>query len=376
MSALQRIGNGPGLVLILAAALLCGAAVRAQENGSAVAAASQPQPRILVLQLEDRTGDAELTRRVNEMLRGELVGLLGEQLAAPDPDAEAPVYQPCEGESALDCARKRAGVAAAGKVVGGIVTKDVERLSVEIWVFDFDHSDELRSMHDHLEADPSEWPIVLRELAVRLAAPQHHVGVLEVVDVQIFDRLLVDGAAIPIDVPTTRLTLDVGPHAVDLERAGKPLLNEVVEIAYDRVTRFPPGVAEQVAAASSLPAQEAPQTEGAQPTPEVEPPWLAYGALGVGAVGLAAAAGFLAHYFLYARPDVEWAAQQEELGSECRDGSADCWSRWSAQAETTAALDLVAGIGGGLIGLVAVGTGIWLLVDGGEIDAEVSAGGG
>jgi hypothetical protein len=191
---------------------------------------------------------------------------------------------------------------------------------------------------------------------VRAAAPEHYVGHLEVRELQVFDRLLINGLEVPVEVPTTRVTLPVGSHLIELERVGTQALREVIEIGFEQEVRLP--------AADS---GETHATGGAGTRPagangdDALALWLGYGAIGVGVAALAVGAGFLGSYLLFTAPQHEFAAQQRDENAGCLGSEDDCWELRAAELETSAGLQLGLAATGLAIGLTALAGGGWLL---------------
>ncbi|MFH1811653.1 MAG: hypothetical protein ABIJ09_23135 [Pseudomonadota bacterium] len=189
------------------------------------------EERVLVLGLVDSGVGEDATRRITSVLRTEVASVVaGRYVEAKG----ALASESCPLENLTSCAASKGRLARAGLVVVGTVAALADVQLVDLRVIDVVGGVETGRLQSALGGTAEENRRVLRELSVRLLAPQAYVGSLAVENLAAGDQLVVDGAEVQTEVPTTRVTLPVGQHAIEVLNNEDIRLSEIVDIAFDR----------------------------------------------------------------------------------------------------------------------------------------------
>lgn len=235
-----------------------------------------------------------------------------------------------------------------------------------VMVIDFSEGDaitlRLLNTHNGLElsratsADKSQQS--LGAAGIKTLAAAGATGELVISDVQIFDKLRIDGHEHPVEADQTTVSLSVGQHSLELVRVGASTLRRIVMVPYAAQLR--------ISAQELAPGDEKPPAAKAKPTPDIgsvtqTPSPVALGLIGGGALGLALAAGLGGHLAIYALPQLNWLQTQQDAGVGCSASGPNCWTEQVDAAQINASFETSAAVLIGLAGLAAVATGGWLL---------------
>jgi hypothetical protein len=174
-----------------------------------------------------------LRAQLEVVLGGRLVTLAEVEALKQDPDAAGSVA--CVEQ--LACAADLGGRLGVGRVLAGSVRAGVDLNAVELWLVDVLQQREAGRVYGVLPQDDRAWGSALRELSVRLVAPEQYMGVLVVNGVEPVVELFIDSQREVMDRSTrvARLPLPVGKHAVEARRGGAVVVNEVVDIRFEEI---------------------------------------------------------------------------------------------------------------------------------------------
>jgi hypothetical protein len=305
---------------------------------SRVLAQDAPAQRVWVLDLQADEAGVETGQHLAALLREELASALldhsvnGASGGCGEPDL-------------LTCARWLGAPENITLVVGGSLRQDVEGLDVELWVVDNPSTGPRRELLQRLQRNPATWRQGMRELGVRAVAPDRFTGFVEIGGLQVFDRLTVDGAVTPHEVPLTRLTLPVGSHSVEVMRTGEGVYSEVVEVGFEQTLR--PALGDAAAAQ----AVDGGASGAGAIAGEAGVPWLGMGLAAGGIALVAVATGLVVHGLLALQPELAFAqamVDDDALSPEDR-------SLWSEHAADMSGLLAAEMAGAGIAGLLGLG---------------------
>ncbi|MBI5495269.1 MAG: hypothetical protein HY904_09570 [Deltaproteobacteria bacterium] len=220
-----------------------------------------PGPRTALWPLKADGVSDDTAYQVGGTLRKEMDALLPGRTATQD-EVEAARARP-DAQPVLGCLEEVRCTVALAKAAGvpqllaGVVRNQGDQRAVELWLVDAVAGRELGRATAVLPAKPGpETASALRELCARLLAPELHVGTLVLNGLDTTTDVLVDGDK-RVDKstaqPSVRLPLRVGKHAVDIQRFGKPVMTEMVDIRFEESVVLmtpPPGVVAEVGPAA------------------------------------------------------------------------------------------------------------------------------
>jgi len=206
--------------------------------GPARAQAAATSERVFVLDLVDNGVGKDAARRVTEVLRNELAAVTGDRMVKPSAVA-AIIARPevaeqvrCQRETYVDCAVAVGQKIPVNFVVAGVVAALGDAQLVDLRLIDVRAHTETNRLQTPLTGDAEKDRAALRELGVRLVAPDSWTGTLEINGLVNGDKVIVDGSPMATRPPKARLDVAVGSHAVLVSRDNKALLTQVVEIKY------------------------------------------------------------------------------------------------------------------------------------------------
>lgn len=203
-----------------------------------VPAAIGSTDRVFVLDLVDSGVGKDTAKKVTDVLRTELAAVTGDRVVRPSAVA-AIITRPevaeqvrCPRETYVECAAAVGQKISVNFVIAGVVAALGDAQLVDLRLVDVRARAEINRLQTPLTGNAERDRSALRELGVRLVAPDSWVGTLELNGLEPGDQVMVDGTQMAASPPRAKLDLAVGSHAVSVSRGDKSLLTQVVEIKY------------------------------------------------------------------------------------------------------------------------------------------------
>ncbi|MEW5848770.1 MAG: hypothetical protein AB2A00_08145 [Myxococcota bacterium] len=199
----------------------------------------------------------ELANEVGNTLRVQLETALGPRLVS-NSDVDA-----ARQEAGPECANQNRCLAdagrklQAGRVLAGTLRTVGTETGLELRLVDVEAVRELGRVSGLLSANSRQRELELREVVVRLATPEKHVGTLVLNAYEPTAEVTVDGQRQSVSSGTTslRVPLRVGKHNLEVTRGGKPVMTEVLDIRFEEimVLQIPPPGTSLVSTSSNQP---------------------------------------------------------------------------------------------------------------------------
>lgn len=219
-----------------------------------------PPDRVLLWPPSSAGVDPAQVERVSAALRTQLDGLVGARLIVGDVQA---ARQSPELSSYLACIEEVRCLASLGHalqarwVLTGAVRAGTDSLGMELRMVDSEEQREVGRAFGRLPGRDAELAVTLRELAVRLVAPENYLGTLVINGLEVGQDARIDNNPLVITQSgvAVRVPLGVGKHSVEIKQGNQRLLTEVVDIRFEEIMVLTVPEAGKVAAAQAVQAQ-------------------------------------------------------------------------------------------------------------------------